>query len=135
MTFAAEVACSAQQITIKLIDGRNGRPLKHQVIDVWFGERANGYPLQAKTGEDGNTAVGVPRAEKHFVVAGEWLADCRGGNKAGKSFIDSNVYDVAQVLTRGVSTQNSCGKAPREPIPGTLTFFVRPMHWWEKMRE
>ena len=135
IVFAAEGFCGAQQFTIKLIDGRNGRPLKQQVIDVWFGERADGAPVQAKTAQDGTVIVIVPHAEKSFLVAGEWLADCRGGNKPGKNFIDSNVYELTQVFSTGIVTQNSCGKAQRQSIPGVLTFFVRPLHWWEKMRE
>jgi hypothetical protein len=132
--FAADSAV-AQQITIKLINGRNGRPMKNVVIDVWFGERASGAPLQVKTRQDGTVVVTIPGNEKSVVAAGEWVADCRGGNKPGNGFIDSNVYSVTQVSHTGIVAQNSCGTATQQPIPGTLALFVRPTHWWEKMRE
>jgi hypothetical protein len=91
--------------------------------------------MQVRTSYDGTAVVTVPVGEKSFVAAGEWVADCRGGNKPGKNFINANVYAVAQVLSTGAVAQNSCGKATCQPVPGKFVLFVRPMHWWEKMRE
>jgi len=125
----------SQQITVKLLDGRNGHPLKGAVIDIWFGDHASGVPLQPRMGQDGTTLVTAPQSEKTFVAAGDWLADCRGGNEPGKSYIDRYVYSVDQALIAGIVSENRCGKATARPVPGTFTFFVRPMHWWEKMRE
>ena len=133
--FIVPTALAQQQITIKALDARNGHPLTNVVIDVWFGERASGYPRQSRTGSDGTTLITVPDGEKTFVVAGEVIADCRGGNVAGKSFIDRNVYSVDEVLTAGIVGKNQCGKATAQPVRGTLTFFLRPLHWWEKLHD
>ena len=126
---------AAQKITVQLLDGRNGQPLKNQVLDVWFGNHASGAPLQARTGQDGTTIVSIPHDVLTFVAAGEWVADCRGGNAPGKSYMDSSVYAITAVLSTGIVADNRCGKATQQPVPGTFTFFVRPMHWWEKMAE
>jgi len=125
----------AQQITVQLLDGRNGHPLKDQVVDFWFGDRASGHPVQVTTGRNGTAVVAVPRDAQTFVAAGEFVADCRGGNKNGLTFMDSTVYAITAVVSTGVVARNSCGETTQYPIPGTLTFFVRPMHWWEKIRE
>jgi hypothetical protein len=125
----------AQQITVQLLDGRNGHPLKEQVLDLWFGDRASGHPLQVTTGQNGTAVVTVPPDTQTFVAAGEWAADCRGGNQIGKTYIDSSVYAITAVLSTGVVAENRCGKTTQQPLPGTFTFFVRPTHWWEKMRE
>jgi hypothetical protein len=128
-------AAVAQQMTVRLLDGRNGHPLKNQVVDLWFSDRAGGAPLQATTGQDGTVAVKLPRDANVFVAAGEGVADCREGNTPGKTFIDSTVYAVSAVLNTGVVANNSCGDATQQVVPGTFTFFLRPKHVWEKMRE
>ena len=124
---------SAQKFTVQLLDGHNGQPLKNQVLDVWFGDQASGVPLQARTGQDGTAIVSVPHGVQTFVAAGEWVADCRGGNIRGKSYIDSSVYPIAAVLSTGIVAENRCGTVTQQPVLGTFTLFVRPMHWWEKM--
>jgi len=125
----------AQQFVVNVIDGRNGHPMKNQVVDIWFGNRATGIPLQVRTGQDATAVVTIPHDAQTFVAAGEWVADCRAGNKPGRSFTDSYVYQIPTVLNSGTVSENRCGKATTKPIPGIFTFFVRPLRWWEKMRE
>jgi len=133
--FVVPAALSQQQFTVKALDARNGHPLKNVRIDIWFGERASGVPRQSTTGPDGTTIFTVPEGERAFVTSGEFIADCRGGNVAGKSYIDRNVYSVDEVLTTGTVGKNQCGKATAQPIRGTFTFFLRPFHWWEKLHD
>jgi hypothetical protein len=133
--FVLPATLSQQQITMKVLDGRNGHPLKNVVIDVWFGERASGVPKQLRTGPDGTTVVTVPEGLRTFVAAGEFIADCRGGNVAGKSFIDRNVYSVDEVVRAGTVGENQCGKAIAQPIRNTFIFFLRPLYWWEKLHD
>ena len=118
-----------------MLDGRDGHALENDVIDVWFGERVSGFPLQSRTGPDGTTLVTVPEGERTFVTAGEFISDCRGGNVAGKSFIDRNVYSVDEVLKAGIVGENQCGKATAQPVRGTFILFLRPLHWWEKLHD
>lgn len=133
--FIAPSALSQRQIIVKALDARNGHPLKKITIDIWFGERASGVPRQSTTASDGTTVFAVPEGDKTFVASGEFIADCRGGNVAGKSYIDRNVYSIDEVLTAGIVGRNQCGKVTAEPIRGTFTFFLRPLHWWEKLQE
>jgi hypothetical protein len=133
--FLVPVALAQQQITVKVLDGRNGHPLENVVIDVWFGDRAIGSPQQSRTGRDGTTLFTVPAGERTFVAAGEFIADCRGGNVAGKSFIDRNVYSVDDVLKTGIVGENQCGKVTAQPVRDTFTLFLRPLRWWEKLHD
>jgi hypothetical protein len=128
-------AFSQQQIIVRALDARNGHPLKNTRIDLWFGDHANSFPQQSTTQPDGTTVFAVQEGKTTFVVSGEFIADCRGGNIAGKSYIDRNVYSVDDVLTAGVVGKNECGKATAQPIRGTLTIFLRPLHWWEKLHD
>jgi len=127
----------AQKISITLLDGRNGHPMKNETIDVWMGKRAEGTPLQVKTDERGKAEFTVAAKDQAFVVAGEWVIDCRPlpPRNSGKSLVDSNVYYIKDVLNAGFFTQNTCGRVTRNAEPGEFIFFVRPAHWWEKMRE
>ena len=125
----------AQTITIKVLDGRNGRPMGGEIIDVWLGDHANGRPVQVRTGHDGMALLPVSRDQQTFVVAGEFLGRCRPlPNNSSKTVVDSNVYRFADVETIGVVSQNTCGKASSQPVPGQLIYFARPLHWWEKMQ-
>jgi len=132
--FAAPAALSQQQITVKALDARNGHPLKNVTIDIWF-EHARGVPRQSTTGADGTAVFTVPEGERTFLAAGEFIADCRGGNVAGKDYIHRNVYSVDEVLMAGTVGTNQCGKATAQPIRGTFTLFLRPLHWWEKLHD
>jgi hypothetical protein len=128
-------AFSQKQFTVKVLDGRSGHSLKNVVIDIWFAQHASGVPRQSRTGQDGAAQFTVPEHKTMFVAAGEFIADCRGGNVAGKSFVDRNVYSVHDVLTTGTVGENHCGAATAQPTPNTLTFFLRPRRWWEKLHD
>ncbi len=124
-----------QQITIKVVDGRNGKPLKNTTVDIWFGTKASPPPTQVNAASDGSAVVVIPASRETMLIAAQSVADCRAGREAGKSYIEKNVYRVEDILHTGVVAQNMCGKATGQPTPGVLVFYVRPLHWWEKMHD
>ncbi len=129
---------SAQQIAVKLVDGRNGRALKDQAVVIWLGEKPVGMPGQTiRTNADGIAFVPIQIQQDAFVAAGESLVDCRMRIRHGKVVDEGEtykeeVYRFADVLAHGAVGANKCGKATAQPIPGQLVLFVRPPHWWEK---
>jgi hypothetical protein len=124
---------AAAQITIKVVNGHNGKPLKGTTVDVWFGKKAVPPPTQVTTTNDGNAFLAVSDSIETIVIVGQGVGDCRAGIR--KSYIEGNVYRVQDILRRGVVAQNTCGKARNQPTPGVLVFYVRPLHWWEKMHD
>jgi hypothetical protein len=130
----ATPALFAQMITIRLLDGRNGQPLRGQILDVWLGDQPDGLPIQLRSGNDGIVLLPIPRDQQVFVITSEFAADCRPNANSSKTVVNSNVYSFNDVDRKGIVTQNSCGAATIKPVPGQLTFFVRPLHWWEKMQ-
>ena len=57
---------TAQQIAVKLVDGRNGRALKDQAVAIWLGEKA-GLPSQTiRTNADGIALVPIPIQQSFF---------------------------------------------------------------------
>ena len=127
---------TAQQIAVKLVDGRNGRALKDQAVTIWLAEKAVGMPSQTiRTNADGIALVPIPIQQSSFVIGGESLVDCRMRVRYGKVVDEGTtkwVYRFADVLAHGAVGANKCGKATAQPIPGQLVLFVRPPHWWEK---
>jgi len=135
---------TAQQITVKLVDGRNGRALGNQSVAIWLAEKPVGVPAQTVlTNAEGIANFPVPTPLASFVIGGEGLVDCRErltytGNakrhEAQKDTVNKEeVYRFADVLSHGVVAANRCGKAVAQPVAGQLVLFARPPHWWEKV--
>jgi hypothetical protein len=130
-------SATAQQITVKLVDGRNGHALRNQSIGLWLGDRAIGNPAIARTtSSDGTAVFPVPHEQSSFVISGFGLADCRPVKSTEKSTgeYEMDVYHFPDVLSHGVVAENKCGKATMPALPGQLILFERPPHWWEKVR-
>lgn len=121
------------QITIKVVNGHNGKPLKDTTVDVWFGRKASPPPTLITSTNDGDAFLPIPDSVETIVIAAQRVGDCRAGNR--KSYVEGNVYRVQDILRMGVAAQNTCGKARNQPTPGVLVFYVRPLHWWGKMRD
>ena len=129
-------SAAAQQVTVKLVDGRNGHALKQQTIGVWLGDRGQGNPdVTANTDSNGTAVFPVPREQQSFEIAGFGLVDCRPVVVSDKSTGEykQDVYRFADVLHHGVVAENKCGKAAMPALPGQLILFARPPHWWEKV--
>src|SRR5271166_4606474 len=143
MVLSMAHSASGPQVTVRVLDGRNGRPMKDQVIEVWNGERTDGVPRQVKTDDFGAAVLAFNPQKDSFVISfgyspsGKWLADCRPlpSKNSTKSLTGSYVYHFSEVLQRGIVAENTCGKLIVEPEPAEFVFFGRPAHWWEKMRE
>jgi hypothetical protein len=131
---------AAQQIMVKLIDGRNGRSLKNQSVNIWLAEKPVGMPNQTvRTNAQGIAVVPISTQQPSFVIRGDSLVDCRIDLRYNPKAATHNanaykeeVYRVADVLAHGAVGANKCGKAAAQLAPGQLMLFVRPPHWWEK---
>jgi hypothetical protein len=66
---------AAAQITIKVVNGCNGKPLKGTTVDVWFGKKALPPPTQVTTTNDGNAFLAVPDSIETIVIGGQGVGD------------------------------------------------------------
>jgi hypothetical protein len=55
--------------------------------------------------------------------------------KPDYSWLVIQTFSTRDVLQFGVVTENLCGKAKASPEPGELVIFVRPLTFWEKMKQ
>lgn len=144
----------AQGIRIRLLNGRNGHPIK-DCLNVWTSP-VQRTPFVVRTQKNGIAVVVINdrnASEERQIVApckavptsasiahadtiGVWPdleVDCRPRNEIGISPTRTKFYSVDEILKIGVAVTNTCGKFKTNPVPGELIFYVRPAHWWEAL--
>lgn len=154
-------ALRAQTIRIKLLDGRSGRPMAGKCIDVWVGDRSaptSRPSLETQTDKNGVAEVRLTGQRAEINNQSQRLACGLQGVidpvvKYGDTITIGSDYVLCQArlpdgswqalegfptkdaLQSGVATANTCGEASASPRPGWIIIFVRPRHWWEKLKE
>jgi len=118
------------EIHIRIINGKNGRPIKNETLRVWTTRDhidADLWPTDA-TGAvllkvDGNAQIAVDANQ---------YASCRTlpQNQQPSEFL----YSVAEILGKGISTENICGNIRVAAKPGELILFERPFTLLEKVK-
>jgi hypothetical protein len=148
----------AQEIRIRALNGRNGRPISNECLNVWTGT-SRGEHIVAATGENGiavlhltdtelQAEAGCPgwptRARMEadgIILSGDRYVACQEYSKLtpGEPPTDPlrimPSYPIKSILQSGVGSSNTCGKFRAEPKPGELVFYVRPRSFWERMRQ
>ncbi|MBB5342799.1 hypothetical protein [Tunturibacter empetritectus] len=152
-------ALSAQTVEIKLVDGRNGRPMvgSASYVNVWVGaERkeaiaiptdGNGVALVKLTpnteeinipnhsGDRGSVVVDNPvvNYDESFRINAPYVLCGSGGSHS--SWLMSEHFLTKQILQQGYVSPNTCGKVTASLRPGQVILFVRPLTWWEKLKQ
>jgi hypothetical protein len=145
-------AVNAQDIRIKVLDGRNGRVIREECVNVWVGHTIgallvptdnDGVALLHLTDNDAKISIQQSRSAcggygvvgpvvkyaDTIEVSSGYYFDCRPFQKNAPR----STYLVKEVQQSGILTNNTCGKFKTEPEPGEITLFVRPLHWWERL--
>ena len=150
----------AQDVHIRVLNGRNGRPIKNECLNVWTG-LSHGAHMVAGTNQDGiatlHVAEGVIEATiacpgwptkasgklniDGITVSADHYIACQENGKPIPGQHPVNpigmmpFYSLRSILQSGVSSSNECGKFREKAEPGELIFFVRPRNFCESMRE
>jgi hypothetical protein len=152
------MSLSAQTLEIKLVDGRNGRPIvgASAYVNVWVGEERK-EAIAIPTDDNGvarlqltlnPNEVNIPIStghgtivEKHPVVKYDESFRINapyvlcGSGEGSHSWLDLKNFSTKEVLDQGYVSANTCGKATVSPQPGQVVLFVRPLTFWEKMKQ
>lgn len=146
----------AQTVEIKIVDGRNGRPMAHRCVNV--GVTEVDHMLAIPTDKDGVARLRLTRnpaevnTQKHWKACGDWgvvdpvvvYGDNVGVNAGyalcephtqDYSWLARRVFSTAKILDEGLVTTNACGKATVPPKAGQLVMFVRPLSLWQKLKQ
>jgi len=152
------MSVTAQTLEIKLVDGKNGRPMvgTSAYVNIWVGgERKEAIAIP--TDENGvarlqltlnpneenmplSTGHGT-MVEKHPVV--KYAESFRinvpyvvcGSGEGDRSPLGLKNFSTKEVLDHGYASANTCGKVTATPQPGQVVLFVRPLTFMEKMKQ
>ena len=152
------VSLFAQTLEIKLVDGRNGRPMvgKTSYVNIWVGQQrkeaiaipadekgiariqltTNREEVNIPDSKDGRSII----VEHPVVMYDEFLrmnvpyASC-AAKESNFSWLKSETFSAKDVLNRGYVSPNKCGRSADSPHPGQIVLFARPLTWWEKLKE
>ena len=117
----------AQQITVHLVDFRNGKPLRGRMVDVMYADSDHRVQtlLSLRTNDEGIAQFAVPSpppADLWFSTAA-WL--CGAGRFS---------FRPDDLTMHGAVQQGECklGKSVTKPqvSPGEVILFARPAPWW-----
>jgi hypothetical protein len=147
MFLSGGTTLSAQTVQIKLVNGRSGLPISGGFVNVWVGnERKNAIPIPANS--DGIALLRLTDKDSEVDIhdrnpvlkynddlrinVGYVLCHIGGSNYSWLAIKD---FSMREVLDHGIVAANMCGKATALPKPGQVILFVRPLSWWEKMKQ
>jgi len=137
LTGVLAVSAGAQEIRIRVLDGRNGSPVPKEEVQIWL-DRKSVSPIVLRLDRDATARIRVnPDVTPALRVQSTSYIDCRPlrditVDRTSPSWLP---YSLANVLKSGLVLPNKCGKVTAKAEPGELVLFVRPWHWWERMWE
>lgn len=150
-------AVHAQTLRIKLVNGRNGRPIANSCVNVWIGN-ARKEAMAIPTDKDGVAKLRLTENDDEIDVHNKYKScgdfgviepvvnysdsfrvnagyvSCQP-HRPDYSWLSSQEFSTREVLRSGVVTANACGNAKASPEPGELIVFVRPLTFWEKLKQ
>ena len=140
MTLCAFGPANARTITIRFLDGRNGKPITDKNINVWLHDNdhiADTWPNNAggshpTPNSKGELLLDLPDNLGYTMVrvSPDYRVDCRyRKDSAFGSW--GPPYPLDDIVSNGLISQNMCGKIKVAPTPGVLVIFVRPRTFLE----
>lgn len=122
--------CLSQSITVRLLDGKSGKPLSNLDVVIYGMHKDRPLPIVS----EGDTYK--------LDVAGEeslQFGEAKYSTPKIVNFIPcqpSLVFaDVKQIQAKGSSSLNRCSKKTYQVMPGELIIFLRKMTWWERWKD
>jgi len=124
----------AEDVTIRLINAKNGQPLEGQVIVLHLGDasRASTPRVETTTSSDGTATFHLPEP-----LPEEVFLDTENGKI--RACYSWGAFSTREVIKHGVVAENKCDpkgklKGKFTAKPGEVIVFVRSLKWWERMQ-
>lgn len=153
----AEMKLDAQEIKIRLIDGRNVQPLANTCVNVWVGNDRK-QSTAVSTDAQGVVTLHLATESSKIDTNHQWNGCGLFGvidpvfmyhdnirinvgyvlcqtNAGDHSWLRSNKYSVKELVQTGIVSTTTCGKGTEGRQPGELIIFVRPLSWWERLKQ
>jgi hypothetical protein len=127
MSVTHEATPGAMTFRIRVLDGRNGMPIRNAHVKLWYDEPA-GSGYEFATDLHGVGEMPAPVGEPLRVLASviDYI-DCRKMMRGDPP----QAYNLAGIAKSGIATENACGRVSTHTQPGELVLFVRSPRWYE----
>jgi hypothetical protein len=129
----AALAAGSSEITLRVLDARNGHPIANEHLVVSVGaspqdvqQQKHHFHLRTDANGVAKLTIAVPDVARIQVWVDFHVLCQKNPN--------SNSFSISEIEKTGLSTPNNCGRSNLPNTPQQLTVFARPAHWWEKMR-
>lgn len=121
-------------ITVYVLDGRNGKPLANQHVLMFTGMSSSAVKSHAEhtgltTDKNGVGTLTIYPAET------QWLQVFADGRVLCYPDPNQSSFSVSDIMSKGLVTPNNCSALVREPSPGHFIIFARPARFMEKMKQ
>ena len=111
-------------ITMKIVNGKSGKPVKGELVNLFLGSGKDARRSYPRADSNGEITITIGDNEKGPLryMPGD-SRDCR----YEKLSIQGGHLEMAidEILSKGIVTENFCGKAHADPAPGIVVVFVR----------
>lgn len=121
----------AEDVTIRLINVKDGRPLEAQVIVLSLGNArlASTPEVEATTSSDGTAVFRLPDP-----IPKEVFLDTENGKI--RACYSWGAFSTQEIIEHGIVAENKCDpkgklKGKFTAKPGEVIVFVRFLRWWE----
>ena len=121
-------------IRIRVLNAHGGRPVKRaDTSTIVFPLSPYTTPIERTADRKGDLSLIVP-TEGQLTLTVARHAGCRRVSKADRAKGPERL-SLAEILASGVIETNGCGTHKAAITPGELIVYVRPKHWWERLRD
>lgn len=147
-------AARGQEIRVKFLDARNGRPVTYEGATMWV-ETYHGFlsaPANNKKGTakflytghsirpiwPPNTKLRYDWMRELTIPPGPVRIAAAPGVACGICWDlgplrEGPWYPISEILQHGAVSENHCGKATAKPKPGELILFIKPIPAWKRI--
>lgn len=134
---------SARTISLKVYDGKTGHPVVPTGYQVYVDHQSMMHGDWVKQNDDGTAELTIPADASSVALhlayddSMEIYVNC----DADRNAFGDVWYSVPQIMTKGLVSANSCGKAKVNEKykttagPGELILFVRERNWKERAQD
>jgi hypothetical protein len=151
----ASGAARGQEIRVKFLDARTGRPVTYEAAQMWV-ESCKLCVLTAPANNKKGTAtflytghsiraIWPPKTKKSRYYPRELTIPPGPERIAAAPIVACGIcwdrgplrndpwYPLTEILQHGAVSQNHCGKATAKPKPGELILFIKPIPAWKRI--
>jgi hypothetical protein len=118
-------------ITIRLLDGRNGKPIRTDEVQIWI-DQDQRHVLTVHAAPNGVATVEIPTGVSAVYVTarrdGWYMYRCDADES------NHSAYSLEEIMKSGTVAANRCSHKTVAAESGRLTVFLRPLTFWDKMK-